>query len=433
MRIGGAQVRGGASGRRRAWAPAALLALLALLVSGARPARAQSRVVVLPAPHTPVVALALDVNAGAAWEQAAEAGASLLAARAALEGVRPTLDALGATASVECGRAALRVRLLAPPSTWVLAAELLFDALLQPRIEPGAFERARSELLRGLRFAEGDPALEVRAVLHQALFGTESPWARDGCGRPGSIDSLDVQTVQRTAQRRFTPTRMTAAVLGPVHRAEADSLVRARLGDVGLPILLPVPRTPPIAGTRTIESPTVTAFVGMAFPLAARLDDEALRLLAFRVLDAVRPSAARPDIFDAAARVERFGGGGLLVVYLVTSPESARRWTATVRDEVRAMADAPAEAGAFGRLLRRYRGERLLSVETPEARAGEAADRLFFDQAYTALEARIDALTPARLRRAALELGEPAVAVLGPALEPAGAGPDPVDHLPSHR
>ena len=133
------------------------------------------------------------------------------------------------------------------------------------------------------------------------------------------------------------------------------------------------------------------------------------------MLQVLRPSPERPEVVDAAVDVERFGGGGALVAFVAAEPRRARLWVQRVRALVDSAAAEPLDAPKFELTLRRYRGARLLELETPEARALDAADRLYFDHGFQPPDARIAALTAERLRSAASALGPPAIAILGPA------------------
>lgn len=404
------------------------LGTLLLLAGVAAPARAQ-RSPVLVEPRGTAVALAVDLNAGGIWDPVEQAGVSRLAAEALLEGLHPKLTALGATGRLDCDRFGLRFTLLAPPSTWRSASGLFLDALFHPAIRTEALDTAKARLLRSLRFQQGDPAAEIRTAAHEALFGETHRWARGACGRPETVESLTVSAAQAAASQRFTPERAAGAIAGPVAREEARALLARSLGEGRLPTLLPLPEPPPLPGTRNVASPTVTAWVAVVFPLAREPDDEASRLLAYDLAEALRPSPDRPHVVDAAAEVERFGGGGALVVYVVADPEEARGWAERVEALVDSAAATPLDAAAFDLLLRRYRGARLLALATPEARAADAADRLFFDHAYVPPPERIAALTPARLRSAASALGPAALAYLGPGTP----GPSSLDRMMRRR
>ncbi len=226
---------------------------------------------------------------------------------------------------------------------------------------------------------------------------------------------MTLEDARTAAAMRFTPARATAALTGAFTR-EAGTAVLARfMGEDRLPVLLPLPEPPPLPGTREIESPTITTWLALAFPLPRDPDDEATHFLAARLLQQLRPSPERPEVVDAAVEIERFGGGGALVAFVAAEPRRGRAWIQRVRALVEGAAAEPLDGPAFTLALRRYRGARLLALATPEARATDAADRLYFDPAYAPPEARIAGRPAARLRSAAATLGPPAIAILGPA------------------
>ncbi len=405
--------------RRRGAVRAALAGAVFALTVALWPARAAAqvadrRVAVLPEPTGTAVALAVLVNAGTAWESEREAGLSHLAARAVVEEVAARLDALGAVASAHCGASAMGFTLLAPPATWRAAASLFLDALFRSSPADDAVARARAALVQALAREEGSPAADARLALREAHFGRYSRWARPPCGRAADVAALDAADVRRMLRTRFVPARAAAALAGPVTTREGLELLGNVFGDVSLPVLLPRPQPPPDDGRRTLIQPTVTTWIGWAFPLPAEPDAHALELLAFRIERAVGPAPARPEIYDLGLELERHGAGGALLISLVTAPDRAGAWAARVEDLIRRAASDPVPEAQFSETARRYLGRRLLDLATPEARALDAARQLFFDHGHLPPDDAVRDLTPERLRRAAASLGRPARAILAP-------------------
>ncbi len=112
----------------------------------------------------------------------------------------------------------------------------------------------------------------------------------------------------------------------------------------------------------------------------------------------------------------RHRGGGELRLQLVVPPREVEEWGRRMAEAVAAYARAPLEEREFAERLRRYRGERLLELDSPEARARLLARRLFLGDEAAALT-DLDALTPERLQRAARSLGAPVLVFLGPFVE----------------
>lgn len=392
---------------------------LGLLLALAGTAGGQNRFTVLEEPSTTAVGVAVVVATGGAVEAESEAGATHLAAQALLEGIRSQLESLGGHASVECSRSTIRFTLLLPARTWRVATDLLLDQLFRRReVNDAALERARARVLRALRLDEGNPAHEARIALATARFGTDSHWARAPCGRAETVAQLGQEEIREAARKRFVPSRATAAVVGPVEAEAARDVLRRALGDSGPPRLPDGPRARPAAAPRFVEKKTITTWVGLAFPLPEEPDTEALELLACYLREATRPSPARPDVHAVEIDLERDGGGGALVVYLVTEPDQAGRRASELRSLVRRLARDELSETEFESLVRRCRGARLLALAAPEARARDAALQLCFDREYRPPAAEIDALAAERLRRAAASLPEPTVVTVGPSRAP---------------
>lgn len=368
----------------------------------------------LAEPSGTAVALAVLVNAGVGWEAGGEAGLSHLAARSVVEEVGARLEALDAIVSVHCSAAAIGFTLLAPPDTWRPAAVLFLDALFRSPPGDGAVARARAGLEAMLRMDDASPAARARSALREAHFGVHSRWARPPCGRAEDVAAYGTGDVRRMLRTRFVPSRAVAAVAGPVLPREALELLGRELGDVSLPVLLPRPQPPAASRRVRLTLPTVTTWLGWAYPLPPEADREAVELLAFRIEQAAGPSPAHPEVYDIAVAVERHGAGGALLISLAAAPEHAPRWAARIEDLVRRTGVARLPENAFRDLTRRYLGRRLLELATPEARALEAARQLFFDHSHRPPDEAVRELTPERLRRAAASLGRPAHAVLGP-------------------
>lgn len=375
---------------------------------------AQARLVVLNEPGGVAVGVAVVVNAGSVWEMKPEAGLTYLAARSLMAELRPALGPLGGRTAVECDQTGIRFTLLLPVATWATGTELFLDAIFGGSISDAAVELARQEILREAALAEGSLATEIRTTLAAEEFGDTDRWARPACGTAETIARLGASDARRLARTRFTPYRATAAVAGPVGEAVPHALLSRYLPDSELPVLVPSPTRGPAGQMRWVERNTVTAWTGIAFPFPQGANLEALRLLAFQIEREVGPAPERPEIYDAAVEIARDGAGGALVVYLVTSTTQTRQWVDRVSALVHTAADTEMQESVFDALLRRYTGQRLLELESPEGRALDAALQLFFEQTFTQPAARIAALTPTMLRESAAALGRPAVASLGP-------------------
>ena len=229
------------------------LALGAALGLGAPAAAdAQSRLAVLREPDAIAVGLAIVLNSGSPWELDSEAGLAPLAALAAIEQVRPQLQAIGGRARIECHAAATVVTVHLPATTWRLGALLFQDALFDQRISTEAIERGRAELLRMLG-AQDPFTAGLREALGRALFGNGHRWTRPACGRPEAVRELTEADVHRIRLSRFRPERAAAAIVGPVADTEARAILAGFASDDGLPSSSPSPSRPRGKGASTSQ------------------------------------------------------------------------------------------------------------------------------------------------------------------------------------
>jgi predicted Zn-dependent peptidase len=378
---------------------------------------APGRVAVVEEPDGTAVAAAL-VFPGSGWELPGTEGLTLLAAETLLEGLRVALAKQGARAWVRCDRAAFTFFLLAPPDRWSGALEVLLDGLFRPDPRPDALATARSRLYRTLSLDQASPAWQARLAARQALHGdtiAPSPGSAPGCGVPETLGLFRLEQV-RAASLRFAPRLVHGALVGPVDPARARDQIARRIPDEPTPPL-PSPRhTGP--GRRYVERNTVTAWTGHAFPFGGDVDEEAVRFLGGLLEDAFAPGVSRPDVLAVHAEIERHGSGGALIVHLVTRPDAAADTGAEVETRLREVARDGIPAAVWDRLLRRYRGARLLEAEAPESRAEALARGLAFDSTpdggWPGGWPDPGSLTPARVRAAAAALGAPARSVVGP-------------------
>ena len=411
--------------RHRMWCrfrmPGRIASLAAVVqILGATPGQAQDRFVVLEEPTGTAVGVAIVINGGGAWELPGQSGLAYLSASAILEQLRPILDSYSAYATVSCGRGALEIRLVTPPQDWAVATRSLLDALFAATLSDAAFGAARERLAAQLAAENGSPASVAATELDRALFGPGSRWAEPPCGDASTVAGFTAEDARRWARSRFTEARTTVAVAGPVDMDAARSVLRESLATLASPVALPQPSPPPAGRDITIRENVVSAWVSMAFPIRGApregvLEEaEALEFLAYLLRETTGPSTANADVFDREVRVERFGGGGAVVIRLVTLPDRGAHWADRIRNTVADLARGPLPHAVFDPLLRRYVGERLMDLSSPEARALDAARQLLLDGAYVAYHSRLAGLSPQLLHRAAIRLGDPAIAIISP-------------------
>ena len=399
------------AGRRAA---ALLLAALLLVASGAPRAAAQARIAVLPEPGTPVVATEVLVAAGAADEADDKAGIAYLAARAIVEPVRASLDSLGARLTVRAEKDALAFSLVAAPDAWNEASRILMVALLRDPVDSLAVVRERRAIRQELAGRAANPGDALTREIDAALFGADHPWRRPDAGYSATISQISLTDVDAFLRANLTPARTLVTVVGPVDEAAVREHLRPFFGSTPLDIPIVEGASPARQPVRKdYNSITTWVAVNYRFPPAPDLD--ALRLLADLVTQALSFGPSQRSVYNVRSEVLPRVGESEIRFQLVVPPEEADRWAERVEQIVAELAAEPMHETLFAERLRHYRGRRLVELNSPEARARQAARTLLLTGAPAPLISAQD-LTPARLRAAARSLEAPVVVFLGPQL-----------------
>lgn len=396
--------------------PAPMLgaALVAALVLPGRAAVAQQRIAVLPEPGTPVVATEVLVVAGPASEPDGQGGIAYLAARAVTAPILPTLDSLGAHLSVTAYKDAVGFSLTAAPDAWGDAVHTLLVALFRDPPRGNAVLAQRAAIADELAARAADPADVAERAADSLFFGPDHPWSRPAVGSAESVAQLSLADVNAYLRRDFTTARAVAAVVGPIDSTAA----RERLGEF-IESAGPLPDGPgpaqPADSAVWRDYPTVTTWTEILYPFAPDADVEALRFLARLTADEVAPGPERPRVFDSRGELVVLPGQGELRLQVVTAPEEAATWAGRLRRLIGGVADGALSQDHFAVLLRRYRGERLGDLATPESRARLLARKLLLTGRAGGIELPdSEPMTPARLSAAARALGRATVLYLGP-------------------
>jgi predicted Zn-dependent peptidase len=392
----------------RARAAAAALLLAAL------PLAAQERVVVRSEPGTPVVAAEVLVAVGPADEPEGMEGITYLTARALTAPVLPLLDSLAAELAVEQHRDAVSFTVTAAPDNWEEATRLLLVALFRDPVDSVAVVRQRAATVAELGAREASPADALAREVAAAAFGAQHAWGRPAVGSASSVGRIGVRQVDAFLRESFTADRAVMAIVGPV-RGDAARIAASFL-EPGPLRAAPLEAGEPAEGEVRRQYEAITAWVAAVYPFASDADEEAVRMLSRLALARVSFGLLRPQVYDARAVVVRHRAGGELRLEMVVPPAEVEAWGRRLREAVSVHASAPLEEAEFGAGLRRFRGERLLELDTPEARARLLARRLLVGADVPEL-VDVDGLTPERLHRAARSLGRPVLVFLGPFVE----------------
>jgi zinc protease len=386
--------------------------LCAALAGLAPAAAAQERIVVRPEPGAPVVTVEVLLAAGPVDEPEGQEGIAYLTARSVVAPITPLLDSLGTRLRVNGGKEAVSLTLTSAPETWEEAARILLVALFRDPVDSASVMRQRTALAAELTAREASPADALARVVDAAVWGAGHPWGRPAVGTAASVGRIPASTVESFLRRAFTQDRAVVAVVGPVERAA----VVARLAGYLEPGELRTSEVPaPETGDTAVhaEYNAITAWVSASYRFGADADAEAIRLLGELVVDQVGFGPSRRSVYNAGAEVVRHAGGGELRIHLVVPPREAEPWAGRIREAVAGYVAAPLPPAQFAERARRFRGRRLMELDSPEARADVLARAALLGDRGDPFD-RVRAVTAERLQAAAKSLQNPVLVFLGP-------------------
>lgn len=390
------------------------LAALVLALPGPRPAAAQERLAVITEPGTPMVAAEVLLTVGLVDEDPALTGITHLAARAVVEPLRPLLDEMGATLTVQPYKDAVGFSLLAAPDAWEEASRALLVALFRDPVDSLAVERERRAIRAELEGRANNPADALAREVDAAFWGAEHPWGRPAVGTPQSVQRIRLGDVDGFLREHFRPRRAYVVVVGPVREEDARRHLLPLLGGEAAER----PRIPPGMPADVVnrkEYNSITTWITASYRFGEGADLEAIRLLTYLATEAVSFGPARPTVYNARGEVFPRPGEGEVRFQIVVPPHEAEEWAERLQAAVAQFASRPLLRETFEQGTRSYRGSRLMALNSPDARARELARQLYLTGRIPPL-VEFEELTPERLQQAARSLESPIVLLLGPRL-----------------
>jgi zinc protease len=179
-------------------------------------------ILVADLPGRPLVSASVVVRGGASHEPAAEAGSTVLAARALSEGTEhydaiqlvEATERLGASLHADAGWDALSVSVDVPADRLTAALELVADVLLRPTFPAAEVERLRDERLNDLLQAQADPRRRAEHAFAATIYAPASPYHRPSGGTRETVEQLTPDHLRRAYHRALDPRRATLIVAG---------------------------------------------------------------------------------------------------------------------------------------------------------------------------------------------------------------------------
>lgn len=195
-------------------------------------------VISIDLPARPLLAGVLIALGGAGDDPEAEAGATVLMARALSEGT-DTYDAialveaterLGASLHAEAGWDALSVSVDVPGDRFPAALDLVAEVMARPTFPASDVERLRDERLNDLLQARADPRRRAEEAFIETIYASSSPYRHSAAGTRETVERLGSDETRRALARRFDPAAMTLIVGGELGGLDVHALAVEQFG-----------------------------------------------------------------------------------------------------------------------------------------------------------------------------------------------------------
>jgi zinc protease len=236
--------------------------------------------------HTlPMLDVAVDFAAGAAYDQPGESGLANLTQRLLKLGAGGLSEGEIARKLADVGaqldgrfdkdRAALALRTLSSARERDQALEVLATVLQQPDFPEGVIAREKNRIVAGLKEAETRPESIAEKAFYSALYGAH-PYALHQSGEVATVSQLSRADVKNFYDSRYHPNRAVVSLVGDVSRAQAEVITDKLTRDLprwqGESKMLPAVTPPTQREMHKIPHPATQSHILIGYPAMERGD-----------------------------------------------------------------------------------------------------------------------------------------------------------------
>jgi len=332
---------------------------------------------------SPVVALDVYVDGGAANMTPATAGVENLALRAATTGgtakypretYNARLESMASSISATAGRdyATISMNCVGPffAATW----EIFADVLTAPAFDAAQLEIERSRVVEQIKATEEDPD-EYVSVLATELHYANHPYAIRPIGTEANVAAFTRQQLADYTKAALTRKHMMIVVVGDIDRATIEKVIKTDLaaipaGDAAAPAMPAAEASPSGVKAVTRELPTNYIFGFFAAPAPTHPDYYAMQVatsvLRDRLFEEVRTKRNLTYAVSAGLSARRSNIGYLYVT--TTQPNETIK---VMYEEVEKMATTPLDAKTLEDLVATFLTQHYMALETNSAQADQ--------------------------------------------------------------
>jgi len=349
-----------------------------------------------PAASVPSVFVRVQMEAGAVWETAEQAGLAQMVAALLTRGSEAftaaelalTTDALGMSIRVDVGRETAVASLKCLPEDLGCGLSLLAEVIRRPTFPADELERVRTQMLVSIRRAEDDTRTVAARRLMERLYPEGHPYRHAVCGTEASVRALTGDDLASFHRARYGPQGAVITVVGDVDPDRATAALEAALdGWRGGSERPAIPAAPAPQGSRshvTLAGKTQTD-IALGWPLVDRSHPDYLALEVLATLFGGNGTPASSRLFrDVRERhglsyyqYALFGGTsgpGAWTAHLGVNPARLEFAVDTVLAELRRLAAEPVPVAELEALQDFLAGYPAVQHEAPERIAARLAE-----------------------------------------------------------
>jgi zinc protease len=178
----------------------------------------------VPLPDRELASVHLLTDAGAAAEEEARGGVAALTAQLLVTGTRrldasafaETTERLGIEVGSESSWDSARAGFTALGSKLTDGLALLAEMILEPRLDPGEFDRLKAERLNDILQARADPGRLADESFLREVFAAGDPYGRLSAGTPETVEPLTIDDVRAFHAGHYAPNVAHIVVAGAI-------------------------------------------------------------------------------------------------------------------------------------------------------------------------------------------------------------------------
>ena len=236
--------------------------------------------------HTlPMLDVAVDFAAGAAYDQPSDSGLAHLTARLLKLGAGGLSEAEIARKLADVGaqldgrfdkdRAALSLRTLSSQREREQAVEVMAKVLQQPDFPENVIAREKNRIVANLKEAETRPESIAEKAFYSVLYGSH-PYALHQSGEVDTVTKLSRADVKNFYDSRYHANRAVVSLVGDITRADAEVIAEKLTANLpkwqGETKTLPEVTPPAQRELQKIAHPATQSHILIGYPAMARGD-----------------------------------------------------------------------------------------------------------------------------------------------------------------